>query len=82
MPIEKVTDLFSGSMSLLFTAFPVSRSSALMGNCQNSQRRLSGSVNDAKRKPVKKQTPIRRIDNYSDVGIPAQQVERSVHFGL
>jgi hypothetical protein len=70
------------AMSSLFTAFPVPRSSALMGNRQNSQRRLSGSENDGKRKPVEKQTPIRRFDNNSDIGIPAQQVERSVHFGL
>jgi hypothetical protein len=69
-------------MSLLFTAFPVPRSSALMGNRQNSQYRLSGSVNDGKRKSVKKQAPIRRFDTYSYVGILAQQVERSAHFRL
>jgi hypothetical protein len=53
-----------------------------MGDRQNSQCRPSGPVDDGKRKSVKKQTPIRRIDNYADVGVLAQQVERSVHFGL
>jgi len=65
---KKGADLFSGPMTLLFTAFPVPQPSALMGDCQNSQEcRLSGSVNDGKRKPVKKQTPIRRFDNHSGI---------------
>jgi hypothetical protein len=53
-----------------------------MGNCQNSQCRLSGSVNDSKREPGKRQAPIQRLDNYPYIWVLAQQIKRPVHFGL